>query len=123
MADWISSIKVIKVDYLNSRPYIIIDRNSMDWYYFLDKFSNLTGRFRFVYAMSKDDMRKVIEKIRSKEPAEEIWILVKSLREANECGKVAEKVESGRNISIVYHGEEGQTDQRKKIIFSHPKRT
>jgi hypothetical protein len=70
VADWISSIKVIKVDSLNSRPYIIIDRNSMDWYYFLDKYSNLTGRFRFVYATSKDDMRKLIEKIRSKEPAE-----------------------------------------------------
>ena len=64
----------------------------MDWYYFLDKYSNLTVRFRFIYATSKDDMRKMIEKIRSKEPAEEIWILVKSMREANECGRIAEKV-------------------------------
>lgn len=42
----------------------------MDWYYFLDKFSNLTGKFRFNYTTSKDDMRKTIERIRNKEPAE-----------------------------------------------------
>jgi hypothetical protein len=65
-ADWISSIKVIKVNYLNSRPYILIDRNSMDWYYFLDKYSSLTGRFRFNYTTSRDDMRKTIERIRNK---------------------------------------------------------
>jgi len=119
VADWIASIKVIKVDCLNSRPYILIDRNSMDWFYFLDKYSKLTGRFRFQYTTSKDDMRKTIERIRNNEPAEEIWILVKSLREANECGRIAEKIESGRNVSIIYHGDEGQTDQRKKIIFGH----
>ncbi len=30
--------------------------------------------------------------------------MAKSLRDANEYGRVAEKIESGRNISIVYHG-------------------
>lgn len=79
-ADWINSIKVLKVDYLSSKPYILIDRNVMDWYYFLDKYSTLTGRFRFNYVTGKDDMRKTIEKIRMKEPGEEIWILVNSLR-------------------------------------------
>lgn len=79
-ADWINSIKVLKVDYLSSRPYVLIDRNAMDWYYFLEKYSGLTGRFRFNYVTDKDDMRKTIEKIRMKEPAEEIWILVNSLR-------------------------------------------
>lgn len=59
-ADWLNSIKVLKVDYLSSRPYILIDRNAMDWYYFLDKYSKLTGRFRFNYATSKDDIRKTI---------------------------------------------------------------
>lgn len=37
-------------------------------------------------------MRKTIENIRMTEPFEEIWILVKSLREANECGKIADKI-------------------------------
>ena len=59
-ADWIAYTKVIKVDYLQSRPYILIDRNSMDWYYFLDKFSTLTARFRFSYINNKDEMRKTI---------------------------------------------------------------
>ncbi len=59
-ADWISNIKVLKVDYLNSRPYVLIDRQSMDWYYFLDKYSKLTGRFRFIYCKSQDDLRKTI---------------------------------------------------------------
>jgi hypothetical protein len=79
-ADWINTIKVLKVDYLQSRPFVIIDRNSLDWYYWLDKFSKLSGKFRFVFVTSKTDMKKNVERIREKEPGEEIWILVKTLR-------------------------------------------
>lgn len=42
----------------------------MDWYYFLNKFSTLSGRFRFNYVTGKDDMRRTIENIRMKEPGE-----------------------------------------------------
>jgi hypothetical protein len=59
-ADWINSIKVMKVDQLNSKPYILIDKSSADWYYFLEKYSNLTNKFRFIYTTSKDDMRRAI---------------------------------------------------------------
>ena len=69
-ADWLNSIKVLKFDRIQSKPFILIDKSSADWYYFLDKYSGLTNRFRFIYTTNKDDMRKTIEKIRHKEPAE-----------------------------------------------------
>jgi hypothetical protein len=52
-SSWISSIKVLPVNYQQSRPYIIIDHNSLDWQYFLHKYSLLTGSFRYIYVNSR----------------------------------------------------------------------
>ena len=50
---WISSIKVLPVNYQQSRPYIIFDHNSLDWQYFLHKYSVLTKSFRYLYVNSR----------------------------------------------------------------------
>ena len=53
-AEWLSKIKVLpaEVDYII--PHIIIDKNSQEYFYFLEKYSQLTRRFTFAYCGTKE---------------------------------------------------------------------
>jgi len=55
--EWLCSIKVLLAEFDYCIPHILIDSNSLDYYYFLDKYSLITKRFTFGYISSKENMK------------------------------------------------------------------
>lgn len=55
--EWLCSIKVILAEFEDCIPHILIDNNSLDYYYFLDKYSKITKRFTFAYAATKENIK------------------------------------------------------------------
>lgn len=66
--DYISNTKLLKPNFDMVKPNIIIDKNSSNWYYFLNK--NLyKGRYNFHYVDNLQDAMNLIMKIRSNDIA------------------------------------------------------
>jgi hypothetical protein len=51
---WLCGIDVLEAKYQCLVPHIIIDQSTLHYYYFLDKYSQLTRKFTFQYVTSKE---------------------------------------------------------------------
>ena len=47
VAQWLCSIEVLEAKYQCLVPHIIIDHSTLHYYYFLDKYSQITRKFTF----------------------------------------------------------------------------
>lgn len=56
--DWLSGItvKLAEVDFV--MPHVVIDGTALEYYYFLEKYSQLTRRFSFAYCANKEAVKQ-----------------------------------------------------------------
>lgn len=88
--EWLCGIKVIGAEFDYVIPHVVMDRNSLDYYYFLDKYSRITRRFTYNFSATKEELRKEVLSRKDKQ-VDQIWILVKDLKTMNEYHKYLEK--------------------------------
>lgn len=76
--EWLCKIKVnlAGVDFVI--PHVAIDRSCLEYYYFLEKYSRLTGRFTFGFYSAREDLRQELQ--RKGRPNDQVWIIVKDAR-------------------------------------------
>lgn len=77
--EWICKIRVNLADLDFVIPHIAIDKNALEYFYFLEKYSRLTRRFTFAYYASKEEVRQELLQ-RKNRPNEQLWIIVKDAR-------------------------------------------
>jgi hypothetical protein len=82
-AEWLCSITVLEANYFFIIPHIIIDHSTLHYYYFLDKYSELTKKFTFEYIYTKEELKTAVNLFREPE-RQQIWILVRDLRSITE---------------------------------------
>lgn len=63
---YIAGTKLKQPKYEITKPHILIDKGSQDWYYFLDKNKGL-DRYNFHYIDSQSDALRVISEVRGRE--------------------------------------------------------
>jgi len=56
--EWLCAIKVLPANCEYCFPHVLIDKSTLDYYYFLDKYSQLTRKFTFNYFQNKEDLKK-----------------------------------------------------------------
>ena len=81
MSRWISEIEVKPINVNKSIPHIFIDNNSVNWFYYLDKYSDIWSKnsskkdFTFEYLKSPEEISGRVAEIRDTNPYQMFWVL------------------------------------------------
>lgn len=89
--EWLCNTTVLPINYSYITPHVVVDKNTLHYYYFLDKYSAMTNKFTFSYISSKEELKKIVSEQREA-GKQHIWVLVKELRVMNDYIKSLEKL-------------------------------
>lgn len=110
----------MKPNYDIVKPHIIIDKNSSNWYYFLNKHAG-KGRYNFHYVDSNQDAMNLIMKIRSAEVASEFWYLANNEKDLTKFLESSHNIEQGHRIhGILNNTLSSPYQHERKVLFSNP---
>lgn len=125
VGNWLARIKVNKVDVNRVIPHIIIDRNTVDWQHFLNKYRNLTSKFTYSYVNSPEELRKELEVCKRNRNGEPIWIMAKDGQGVVESAMEADKLKD-QSVFYIIHGNYTQEDAdligKRPVIFANENR-
>jgi hypothetical protein len=120
--EWLCKIRVNLADLDFVIPHVVIDRNSLEYFYFLEKYSRLARRFSFSFCATKEEVRAELL-ARKDRPNDQLWVIVKDGKSINEYTRFLERCENFKSVRFVAEfGDNLSTTLKQLVVFKNESR-